>query len=122
MQQVLSRTTSACSTSLVASMPSCSKSPANRSESCAFIWHPKVRIRYVRDTGPRLGEGLRAQSRLSGPRGRGATLAIVHREPDGRAPLAVDLDVGEGQIGRASCRERGERAAGAVSVTRKGER
>src|SRR5207244_1762827 len=58
---------------------------------------PKVRIRYVRATRPRLGEGFRAQSRLTGPRGLPATVAIVHRETDGRAPLAVDLDVGEGR-------------------------
>ena len=30
--------------------PSASSSPAIRSESCSFIWHPKVRTRYVRAT------------------------------------------------------------------------
>src|SRR5712691_8664548 len=111
MQQVLSRTTSACSTSSVASMPSCSKSPASRSESCAFIWHPKVRIRYVRATGPRLGEGFRAQARPTGPRGLRATVAIVHREADGRASFAVDLDVGEGRHAHQVDLRRGEEPA-----------
>ena len=35
--------------------PSASRRPAMRSESCSFIWHPKVRKKYVRATGVRLG-------------------------------------------------------------------
>jgi hypothetical protein len=43
MQQVLSTTTSASSTLAAGCSPSASNSPAIRSESCSFIWHPKVR-------------------------------------------------------------------------------
>src|SRR5687767_5127954 len=46
MQHVLSTTTSADSASVVASMPSDSSIPAMRSESCTFIWQPKVRTKY----------------------------------------------------------------------------
>ena len=42
---VLSTTTSACATSSVGDRPSACNTPAIRSESCSFIWHPKVRIR-----------------------------------------------------------------------------
>ena len=35
-------------------MPSAASSPPIRSESCSFIWHPKVRIRYVRSIASRL--------------------------------------------------------------------
>ena len=35
--------------------PSASSKPAMRSESCSFIWHPKVRRKYVRATRERLG-------------------------------------------------------------------
>src|SRR5213593_2906039 len=38
-------------------MPSACSTPAMRSESCSFIWHPKVRIRYRRSIGPRLLPG-----------------------------------------------------------------
>src|SRR6202051_3026230 len=37
-------TTSASDSSVVATMPSATMRPARRSESCSFIWHPKVRI------------------------------------------------------------------------------
>src|SRR5262245_43931406 len=50
MQQVLSTTTSAASTDAARSSPSASSRPAMRSESCSFIWHPKVRTKYVRVT------------------------------------------------------------------------
>src|SRR5580658_1393585 len=53
MQQVLSTTTSADSTSSVGSRPSATRSPARRSESCSFIWHPKVRMWNVRAMGPK---------------------------------------------------------------------
>ena len=43
MQHVLSTTTSASSRSPAATSPSASSSPAMRSESCSFIWHPNVR-------------------------------------------------------------------------------
>src|SRR5437016_9408028 len=113
MQQVLRSTTSASSTSSVASMPSASSSPARRSESCSFIWHPKVRIRYFpattgQSTGAsadegRLGGGwarrraLRDVDRATAVRGRlGRTMgAVLDGEADRGAALAVDLDVGE---------------------------
>ncbi len=44
IQHVLSTTTSAAATSSTASSPSASSRPAIRSESCTFIWHPKVRM------------------------------------------------------------------------------
>src|SRR5271155_5458128 len=44
MVQVLKMTTSASDSSLTATMPSATMSPARRSESCSFIWHPKVRM------------------------------------------------------------------------------
>src|SRR5689334_16492417 len=50
MVQVLRTTTSASRTSSVRSMPSASRRPAMRSESCSFIWHPKVRTTYLRVT------------------------------------------------------------------------
>src|SRR3982751_5002314 len=46
MQQVLSTITSASPSPSAASIPSASNSPAIRSESCSFIWHPKVRTTY----------------------------------------------------------------------------
>ena len=52
MQQVLRTTTSASSRSSVGSSPSATRSPARRSESCSFIWHPKVRMWKVRVTSP----------------------------------------------------------------------
>src|SRR4051794_41838387 len=55
MQHVLSTTTSASATSSPAAYPSASSSPAMRSESCSFIWHPKVRTTYFPEpamTGP----------------------------------------------------------------------
>src|SRR3954451_13433608 len=45
MQHVFSTTTSAASRSSVGSMPSAASRPAMRSESCSFIWHPKVRTK-----------------------------------------------------------------------------
>src|SRR5690606_3832460 len=97
MQHVLSTTTSASSTSSVATMPSATNWPAIRSESCSFIWHPKVRTRkrlagsgvaagsvmarrvYGRD--PRRSEvGTRAGAVRSGPRagsGSGRGVGIV---------------------------------------------
>jgi hypothetical protein len=45
---VLNTTTPAFATSSVGVIPSAVSKPAIRSESCSFIWHPKVRIRYVR--------------------------------------------------------------------------
>ena len=44
MQQVLSTMTSASSRTEARSYPSSSSNPAIRSESCTFIWHPKVRM------------------------------------------------------------------------------
>src|SRR5664279_5899099 len=44
MQQVLNTTTSADSRSGAATKPSAVRAPARRSESCSFIWHPKVRM------------------------------------------------------------------------------
>ena len=40
MQQVLSTTTSAASSDAAGTIPSAVSSPAMRSESCSFIWHP----------------------------------------------------------------------------------
>src|SRR5664280_1899651 len=48
MQQVLNTTTSADSRSGAATIPSAVRAPARRSESCSFIWHPKVRMWNVR--------------------------------------------------------------------------
>src|SRR5687767_5017680 len=45
MQHVLSTTTSASSADPVSTRPSACSSPAIRSESCTFIWHPKVRTK-----------------------------------------------------------------------------
>src|SRR3712207_659014 len=60
MQHVLRTTTSASSSPSAAVIPSASSSPAMRSESCSFIWHPKVRTRYRRpDTGPEVRAGTR---------------------------------------------------------------
>src|SRR5262245_36792460 len=59
MQQVLSTTTSASSTLAAGRNPSASSRPAIRSESCSFIWHPKVRTRY-RDTPDSLAMGANA--------------------------------------------------------------
>src|SRR3954471_12848884 len=106
MQHVLSSTTSACSTSSVPSMPSASSRPARRSESCSFIWHPKVRIRYFPATtgqvtggsaeerrgGDRGGLRLRRRdvdgaTAVGGRRGR-AVRAILDSQPDGGAALA----------------------------------
>ena len=50
IQQVFNTTTSASSSCSAISMPSCSSNPEIRSESCAFIWHPKVRTTYLRVT------------------------------------------------------------------------
>src|SRR5258708_26325278 len=59
MQQVLRTMTSAASGSSVGSMPSATRSPARRSESCSFIWHPKVRTWNRRGMGARVyGPGL----------------------------------------------------------------
>src|SRR5450759_1829077 len=59
MQHVLSTMTSAASGSSVGSMPSATRSPASRSESCSFIWHPKVRTWNRRDMRARVyGPGL----------------------------------------------------------------
>src|SRR3954451_3098865 len=89
MQQVLSTTTSASSIDVVADMPSASNRPAIRSESCSFIWHPKVRIKYFLLTSDRLGEAQAASSF-----GR---MASVDGEADGqvvRRPHDVEIDVG----------------------------
>ena len=48
IQQVLNTTTSADSMSSVATRPSATRAPARRSESCSFIWQPKVRMWKVR--------------------------------------------------------------------------
>ena len=48
------RSTRASATSSVGVMPSARSIPPIRSESCSFIWHPKVRIRNVPLTSPRL--------------------------------------------------------------------
>jgi hypothetical protein len=45
MQQVLRTTMSAVSTLSAGTRPSAASSPAMRSESCSFIWHPKVRTK-----------------------------------------------------------------------------
>ncbi len=45
MQQVLRTMTSAASARSVATRPSPSRMPARRSESCSFIWQPKVRMK-----------------------------------------------------------------------------
>src|SRR5260370_32143800 len=59
MQQVLRRMTSAASGSSVGCMPSATRSAARRSESCSFIWHPKVRTWNRRGMGARVyGPGL----------------------------------------------------------------
>src|SRR4051794_39419405 len=50
MVHVLSTTTSASRKLSVRSMPSASRRPAMRSESCSFIWHPNVRTTYLRVT------------------------------------------------------------------------
>ena len=50
MQHVLMTTTSALASSSIGSRPSCSNSPAIRSESCSFIWQPNVRTTYRRVT------------------------------------------------------------------------
>src|SRR5688572_17911232 len=47
MQHVLSTITSASSGCSAGRSPSASSSPTIRSESCSFIWHPKVRTAYV---------------------------------------------------------------------------
>src|SRR5581483_6363891 len=52
MQHVLRTTTSASSRPDAGSSPSASSTPAMRSESCSFIWHPYVRTRYLRAIGP----------------------------------------------------------------------
>ena len=46
MQHVFSTTTSASESSSTAIMPSLCRRPEMRSESCSFIWHPKVRTTY----------------------------------------------------------------------------
>ncbi len=51
MQQVLKTTTSAASSRSILTSPSARSAPARRSESCSFIWHPKVRIANVRGAG-----------------------------------------------------------------------
>ena len=61
MQQVFKTTTSASSSPDATSMPSASSRPAMRSESCSFIWHPKVRSRYLRAHPHRLGGRGRRQ-------------------------------------------------------------
>src|SRR5260370_1165368 len=59
MQQVLRRMTSAASGSSVGCMPSATRSAARRSESCSFIWHPKVRTWNRRGMSARVyGPGL----------------------------------------------------------------
>src|SRR5579884_3076225 len=118
MQQVLSTTTSAASTSSVGSIPSAASRPAMRSESCSFIWHPKVRTRNfllttLKDTGP-VGDADPARSGGGEGGGRGVhdAVAQVHRDPgggldrpdpvldeqaQGGAALPVDLHVDEGR-------------------------
>src|SRR5207249_8761830 len=49
---------------------------------------------------------------------RGGCVEIALERQDGLARIAVS-DTGEGKIGRASCRERGEIADGGVSLNRK---
>src|SRR4249920_2333920 len=76
MQQVFSTTTSASSSDAAATSPSASSRPPMRSESCSFIWHPKVRIRNVRSIPTRLPRRTagRRSRHLSGELG-GADLA-----------------------------------------------
>src|SRR5256885_2164564 len=82
IQQVLRTTTSASSRPAARSIPSDSSRPAMRSESCSFIWHPKVRIRYFRAMeGSRLGGGRGCASRCG---------AALDHEVERRAGLAVD--------------------------------
>src|SRR2546426_3442715 len=70
---VLSTITRASDASSVGDIPSDSSRPPIRSESCSFIWHPKVRIRYFCSIGPQA-------TRLPGVLGR-ADLAD-HRDLD----------------------------------------
>ena len=70
-----------------------------RSESCSFIWHPKVRTKYVRATGARLGAARRAGSGVAGAAvGRAGFAAAISTVMPSRRPVAQavgrEADVG----------------------------
>src|SRR3954451_7220803 len=76
--QVLRTTTSASAASSVATIPSDVRSPAIRSESCSFIWHPNVRTRNRPDMSFRLPPRLsRVLHRSELPHDRDADLTGV---------------------------------------------
>src|SRR5215213_9948076 len=97
MQHVLSTTTSASCSPCARTRPSASSSPAMRSESCSFIWHPKVRTMYRRalTTPQGRGHGPDPGSRFRASACRRPTPAWP---PKARASLQVDgLVVGGGE-------------------------
>src|SRR5437870_10793191 len=68
MQHVLSTTTSASCGEAARDNPSATRRPAMRSESCSFIWHPKVRTKYVRAMAlSSLGLGRAGRTGLAWP-------------------------------------------------------
>src|SRR5687768_11515644 len=85
MQHVLRTTTSASSARVTSSRPSAWRSPAIRSESCSFIWHPKVRTKKRRgsDTALRLSTGAAPP-----PAGSVAQVAVAVRVGGVARPLA----------------------------------
>src|SRR3954453_21448312 len=94
MQHVLSTTTSASPAEDAGARPSASRRPAMRSESCSFIWHPKVRTTYLRVT-PRgyAGARLRAVAMPVGVerrRGQGAADDTAGVEDDDGVGQRVD--------------------------------
>src|SRR5690348_9105358 len=95
MQQVF-RTTTSASSSEPGSMPSAASRPAMRSESCSFIWHPKVRtwnrrVTAAQCTGAPAGAGKEIDR---SDRCRGwAAGAAPHRRRTGTSSALLDLEV-----------------------------
>src|SRR5207253_505894 len=90
---VLSTTTSAAAASVVGANPSCSSRPAIRSESCSFIWHPKVRIRYRPAIGIESSSAAFARARGGSPGELDGPGLPDHGDPDLSRVLELLLDL-----------------------------
>src|SRR4051795_7576129 len=89
MEQVLKRIRSASARSGTSAYPSDSSMPFMRSESCSFIWHPKV-VTWKRFTGlVRVSRGARPRGPVEGG-GAGSSAGVVGGS---RLPDDGDLDL-----------------------------
>jgi hypothetical protein len=111
MQQVFSTTTSASSRLSVGSMPSASSNPAMRSESCSFIWHPKVRTRYRRVTVSGYADATHRRH-PDVTTGRASGVAGGVAAPDRRKPCARAATAGGRQAAAAARSARAVEAGG----------